>query len=97
MPIILHLDLNVDPSWQIHVGQGVNGLVGRINNIDQSFVNLHLKMLAGILVDVGRSSDYNNFSIRWKWGGARDFGSGIQGCLDNLRGRLVYDAVIKRF
>src|SRR5256886_13611531 len=48
----LHLDLDVHAGGKIELGQGIDGLGPRIQDVDQPLVRLELELLAALLVDV---------------------------------------------
>src|SRR4029077_2472645 len=53
----LELDLDVDTGGQIELHQGIDGLRGRIDNIEKALVGAHLELLTALLVDVRRTVD----------------------------------------
>src|SRR5687767_5612207 len=51
------LDLDVDAGRQVEAHQGVDGLRGGVNDVDEALVGAHLEVLAGVLVLVRRAND----------------------------------------
>ena len=61
---VLQLDLDVDAGRQIQLHQRINGLRGRIEDVDQSLVGTHLEVLATVLSLCGeRMTQYTFFSV----------------------------------
>src|ERR1700761_4520551 len=50
----LELDLDVDTGGQVELHQSIDGLRGRVDNIEKALVGAHLELLAALLVDVRR-------------------------------------------
>src|SRR6202035_499185 len=53
----LELDLDVDTGGQIELHQGIDGLRGRVDNVEKALVRAHLELLAALLVNVRRTVD----------------------------------------
>src|SRR6188768_4562155 len=51
------LDLDVDAGRQVEAHQGVDGLRGGVDDVDEALVGAHLEVLARVLVLVGRADD----------------------------------------
>ena len=49
---ILELDLDVDTSGQVELHQSIDGLRGRVDNVEKALVGAHLELFAALLVDV---------------------------------------------
>src|SRR4051812_48211907 len=55
MGSLSELDLDVDAGREVEAHQGVNGLRGGVDDVDEALVGPHLEVLAGVLVLVGRA------------------------------------------
>src|ERR1700751_4221775 len=53
----LELDLDVDAGGQIELHESIDGLRGRIDNVEKALVRAHLELLAALLVDMRRTVD----------------------------------------
>src|SRR5256885_14687151 len=53
----LELDLDVDTGGQIELHESIDGLRGRIDDVEKTLVGAHLELLAALLVDVRRTVD----------------------------------------
>ena len=49
---LLHLQLDVDARREVEPLKRLDGLAGRLDDVDQALVDAHLEMLATVLVDV---------------------------------------------
>src|ERR1700730_17723894 len=49
------LDFDVNTGGQIELHEGIDGLWGRIDNVEKTLVGAHLELLAALLVDVRRT------------------------------------------
>ena len=52
-----HLNLNIHASGKIQVGQRIDGLGRRIQNIDETLMHAHFILFAGIFMHKARSID----------------------------------------
>ena len=94
---VLHLDFNIHACWEVEVGEGVDGFVGGIENVDEAFVGEDLVVVAGVLVSVGRGSDGNEFAVGREGDRADDLGAGGHGIFKNFGGGIVYNPVVIGF
>src|SRR5271165_2881822 len=77
------LDLNVDPGGKIELHQGIDGLLRRLENIDQPLVSADLEGLARFLVHV-RGTQHAILVLHGRQrNGTRDLGAGALSRLDN--------------
>src|SRR5690606_40738749 len=53
----LELDLDVDTGGQVELHQRIDGLRGRVDNVEEALVSAHLELLAALLVNVRRTVD----------------------------------------
>src|SRR5271168_67687 len=54
---LLELDFDVHARGQVELAQRVDGLLGRLEDVEQTFMSSYFKMLARLLVDVRRAVD----------------------------------------
>src|ERR1051326_2106638 len=92
----LELDLDVDAGRKVELHQSVDGLRGRIDDVEQPLVRAHLELLAALLVDVRRAVDRELFDP----GRQRNRAAHLRACsfggIDDLARRRIEDAVIER-
>src|SRR6202167_2278889 len=90
------LDFDVDTGSQIELHEGIDGLRGRVDNIEKALVRAHLELLAALLVDVRRTVDGELLDA----GGQRDRSANL--CTgpfrraDDLTGRCIEDSMVER-
>src|ERR1700710_2363599 len=58
------LDLDVDAGRQVEPHERVDGLRGRVDDVDEPLVGAYLEVLAGVLVLVGRPDDAVDVLLR---------------------------------
>src|SRR5437870_3840851 len=94
---LLDLDLDVDACRQVEPLEGVDGLGGGLEDVEEPLVDPHLEVLAGVLVDVGGADDAVAVDLGGKRDGAPDPRLRADDRLDDLLRRLVDDLVIVGF
>ena len=52
-----HLDVDVDAGWQRQVGERLNDLRSRIEDVDHALMHPHLELFSRIFVHEGRAID----------------------------------------
>src|SRR4051794_17919496 len=92
----LRLNFDVDARGQIQLHERVEGLLRRLEDIEQALVGADLELLARLLVDVRSTKDRVTRDMRGERDGARDAGARALGRLDDVVGRLVEKLVIER-
>src|SRR5262249_33111262 len=92
--LLLQLDLDVHAGRQIELAEGVDRLLGRLEDVEQSLVGSDLELLARLLVDVRRAVHGEALDVRWQRNGTRDPPSGPAHGVDDLAHRLVEEAVV---
>src|SRR5690606_16855443 len=85
------LDLDIDPGRQVEAHQRVDGLGGRVDDVDQPLVGTHLEVLARVLVLVRRPDHAEAVDLRRERHRARDVRAGPRDRLDDLLRRGVHD------
>src|ERR1043166_8913743 len=91
------LDLDVDARGKLEFHERVDGLRRRLEDVEQPLVRPHLELLARLLVDVRRAEDGVARHLRRQRDRSRHLGAGAFGRVDDLRRRLIEDAVVIRF
>src|SRR5205085_2110138 len=91
------LDLDVDAGRELELHERVDGLRRRLENVEQPFVRPHLELLTRLLVDVRAAQHRVARNLRRQRNGSRHLRAGALGRVDDLRGRLIEDAVVVRF
>src|SRR5689334_6478109 len=87
-------DLDVDARRQVELHQGVEGLLGRLEDVEQPLVRADLELLARLLVGMRRPQHAVLVDLGGQRDRARDLGARALGGLDDLAGRLVEQLVI---
>src|SRR5450432_3236766 len=90
----LQLDLDVDARGEVETHERVDGLRGRIEDVDEPLVSAHLEMLAAVLVFVGRPDDAVDVLLRRQRHRASDLRTSASHRLDDLARRAVDDLVV---
>src|SRR5947199_7845124 len=91
---LLDLDLDVDAGGEVEALERLDGLRGRLHDVDEALVDAHLEMLAGVLVDVRRPDHAEAADLGRERHRAVDLGLGAHDRLDDLLRRLVDDLVV---
>src|SRR5437763_3528915 len=94
---LLQLDLDVHSSRQVQLHQGVDRLVGRVDDVHQALVRADLELVTRRLVHVRRTQDVEALHARRQGHGTLDDGAGALGRVDDLGGGLVDQLVIEGF
>src|SRR5687768_17290707 len=92
---LVHLDLDVHPGRQIQLGEGVDGLRARIEDVDDALVRLQLELLAALLVHVRRPQDGPPLNPRGERDRAADAGAGLLRRADDVGRGLIDHRVIE--
>ncbi|SRR5579872_3691460 len=88
------LDLDIYTSRQVELHQGVDGLLRRLENIEQTFMRTNFKLLARLLVHVGRTQYAVLVLHRGQRNRACDLRAGAFRSFDNLTRGLIQDAIV---
>ncbi|CRH64755.1 Uncharacterised protein [Chlamydia trachomatis] len=90
------LDLDVDVCGQVDTHERIDGLRRRVDDVDEPLVCAHLKVLAAVLVFVGRPNDDKHVLFGRQWNRAHNSGAcSLHGVHDLARG-AVDDLVVIR-
>src|SRR5262245_35393173 len=84
-----HLDFDVDARREREPHQCVDGLRGRIQDVDDPLVRADLELLPAVLVDERRTDDGELFDARRQRHRTDDIRAGPLGRLDDLGRRLI--------
>ena len=90
----LELNLDVHARRKIETHKRVDGGAAGVEDIDETLVGEHLKLLAGVLVLVGRADDRVKVALGGQGDGAGNAGAGLLGGVHDELGGLVDDLVI---
>src|SRR6476661_5651989 len=88
------LDLDVDAGRQVEAHQGVDGLRGGVDDVDEALVGAHLEVLARVLVLVGRADDAVHVLLGRQRHGAGDLGTRAGDGVHDLARRGVDHLVV---
>src|SRR3970040_2921573 len=94
MVMALQLDLDVDTTGQLEAHQGVDGLGGGLEDVDEPLVGADFELFAGVLIDVGTPDDGELLYGSWERHGAGHGCARALRGLDDLSGRLVEEACV---
>src|SRR5688572_23075104 len=90
------LDLHIDARGEIELHQRVDRLRGRLHDVEQPLVSPDLKLLARLLVDVGRAVDGELLDARRQGNGSADESAGAARRIGDVASRLVEHPMIER-
>src|SRR5688572_20992360 len=88
------LDLDVDAGRQVELHERVEGLLRRLEDVEQALVGPDLELLTRLLVGVRRPEDAVLVDLGGQRDRARDLGPGTLGGLDDLAGGLIEELVV---
>ena len=93
----LKLDFNLNAGRQLNVHQRIHSLLGGLDDVDESLVRAHLKLLTAILVLVHSAEDRDDLSLRGQRHRTRN-GSAVSLCnvYDLLSGSVDEGVVVAR-
>src|SRR3954464_10461557 len=91
----VHLDLDVHTRRKIQLGEGVDGLRARVQDVDHTLVRLQLELLAALLVHVRRPQHGPPLDARGERDRATDGGAGLLRRADDVGCGLVDHRVIE--
>src|SRR5262249_15317585 len=92
----LELDLDVDAGGQIELHESIDGLRGRIDNVEKTLVGAHLELLAALLVDVRRTVDGELLDAGWQRNGSANLCTGALRRVHDLPGRRIENPMVER-
>jgi hypothetical protein len=92
----LELDLDVDVSWEVQAHQRINGLWSRVDDVNETLVGTHLKVLTAVLVLVWRANDRHDVLLGGQWHWSYYLCTGAGDCVDDFARRGVDDLVVIR-
>src|SRR6201990_3328699 len=93
---ILELDIDVDTGGQVELHQSIDGLRGRIDNIEKALVGAHLELLAALLVDMRRTVDGELLDAGRQRNGSANLGTGAFRRVHDLTRRRIEDSMVER-
>src|SRR6266571_1924576 len=92
----LELDLDVDTGRQIELHQRVDGLRGRIDNVEKTLVRAHLELLAALLVDMRRTVDGELLDAGGQRNRSTNLGTGPFRRIHDLTRRRIENPMVER-
>src|SRR6185437_16987717 len=92
----LALDLDVDPGREVELHQRVQGLLRRLDDVEQALVSTDLELLARLLVDVRAAEDRVPADLGGERDRTRNVGARALRRLDDVARGLVEELVIER-
>src|SRR6202167_1004046 len=94
---LLELDFDVDAGSQVKLAQRVDRLLGRLEDVEQTFMRSNLKMLARLLVDVRRAIDGEALYPGRQRNRTGHAAAGAPDGIHDFANRLIEQAVVVRF
>ena len=92
---LLHLNLQVNPRRQAKVGQGINSLGGRVQDVEQALVYAHFVLLTSVLIDERGTVDRELCFLSGERYGTHHFSPGAEnGVQDSAYGLVDYLMVV---
>src|SRR5215217_1143152 len=88
------LDLDIDTCRQIEPHQRVDGLGSGVDDVDQTLVRPHLKVLPTVLVLMRGADHTEDVLLRGQWHRPGDLRARTRHCVDDLARRRVNDLVV---
>src|SRR5690242_12809048 len=92
----LELDLDVDACGEVELHESIDGLRGRIDNVEQALVGAHLELLAALLVDMRRTVDGELLDAGRQRNGSANLRTGALRRIHDLARRRIEDAMVER-
>src|SRR5260370_39933213 len=92
---MVELDLDVDASGQVELHQSIDGLRGRVDNIEKALVSAHLELLAALLVDVRRTVDGELLDAGRQRNGSANLCTGAFRRIHDLAGRRIENSMVE--
>lgn len=92
----LHLDFDVDTCWESQIRQRLNNLRRRPKDIDETLVNAHLELFAGVLVDERRAVDRELGDFGGQWDRSHGLAAVAFDGIGNLPSRLIDNLAVVR-
>src|SRR6185295_10444596 len=92
----LELDLDVDASGQVELHQSIDGLRGRVDNVEKALVGAHLELFTALLVDVRRTVDGELLDAGGQRNRSANLGTGTFRRVHDLAGRRIENSMVER-
>src|SRR5215469_4344292 len=94
--LLLQLDLDVDTGGEVELAERINGLLGRLQHVEQPLVRTNLEMLARLLVNMGRAVNRKALDPGRQRDRTSDAAPGAPDSIDDFAHRLIEQAVVVR-
>src|SRR5215831_15680049 len=92
----LELDLDVDAGGQIELHEGIDGLRGRIDNVEKALVSAHLELLAALLVNMRRTVDGELLHASRQRNGSANLRTAALRRVHDLTRRRIENSMVER-
>src|SRR6185312_8997074 len=92
----LELDLDVDTGGQIELHESIDGLRGRVDNVEKALVGAHLELLTALLVDMRRTVDGELLDAGRQRNGSANLRTGALRRVHDLTRRRIEDSMVER-
>src|SRR6201996_3580229 len=92
----LELDFDVDTGGQVELHQSIDGLRGRVDNVEKALVGAHLELFAALLVDVRRMCEGALLDVGRQRNGSANLSTGPFRRVHDLTGRRIEDSMVER-
>src|SRR5271157_105741 len=93
---LLELDFDVHARGQVELAQRVDGLLGRLEDVEQTFMSTNFKMLARLFVHVRRAVDGEALDAGRERNRTGHAAAGAPDSVHDFAHRLVKQAVVVR-
>src|SRR6202000_2698223 len=92
----LELDLDVDTGGQIELHESIDGLRGRVDNVEKALVGAHLELPGALLVDVRRTVDGELLDAGRQRNGSANLCTGPFRRVHDLTRRRIENSMVER-
>src|SRR5262249_49296169 len=94
--LALELDLDVDAGGEVELHESIDGLRGRIDDVEKALVGAHLELLAALLVDMRRTVDGELLDAGRQRNGSANLRTGALRRVHDLTGRRIENSMVER-
>src|SRR5580692_12189445 len=92
----LELDFDVDTGSQVELHEGIDGLRGRVDNVEKALVRAHLELLAALLVHMRRTVDGELLDAGRQRNGSANLRTGALRRVHDLTRRRIENPMVER-
>src|SRR5262249_60727214 len=94
--LALELDLDVDAGGQVELHESIDGLRGRVDNVEKTLVSAHLELLAALLVHVRRTVHGELLDAGRQRNGSANLRTGSLRRVHDLTRRRIENTMLER-